>query len=685
VKRIYIVFLSIIAVLATDVYAENSEKKPETFTVNEPTTSILKEPATFILPTIVITPSRMDTTTLKVPGPVSVIGKEEMSISNAQTIPDALRELPGVIVRDDVGNGKTASVDIRGFGEASRMNVLVLIDGRRVNNIDLSGTDWSQIPLDQVSKIEVSRSAGSVLYGDNAVGGVINIITKKGSGPLKINASSLYGSYDREVLKGDASGSLDKLSYNINSSYSNNNGYRENSKLETEDIASRLSYELNDYISLSADAGYHEDWYGMPGALLVSDLASLSRRNTKYPLDKANTADYYAKTGMDAKLKVFGYDVGKLLTDVSFRNRDSDALTFNNLYETDLNTTMWSFNPRYILNVEFWEHFKNDLIFGLDYFNADMDISNGMVAGEKEDIAITKKTTGVYSLDEFTLFELFAVQLGYRYDWARYRFLQIHSSLGPVQNDQIRHLQEGVLSSAISYYMTDKTNIYASYTQSYRLPATDEFYASLPWGTGLNTELQPQSADNYEAGIKQYFGDILYVSGDVFLINMKNEIYFDPFTFTNSNYDKTRRYGLEFEAKVSPFKKLALFSNYTYTMPKFNGGAFDDNEIPLVPKQAFGFGGSYEIINGLKLSTVSNFVGSRRKMSDLFNRAPKAKPYFTTDAKISYIIKSFEIAGGVNNIFDEKYAEVEGYTSFNQEYLYPSPERNYFISACYRF
>ena len=99
----------------------------------------------------------------------------------------------GVVVRDFYGTGKTASVDIRGFGETAPLNVLVLVDGRRVNEIDLSGTDWTQIPIDQIERIEIVRGAGSVLYGDNAVGGVINIITKKPDKPFSARVEGVVG------------------------------------------------------------------------------------------------------------------------------------------------------------------------------------------------------------------------------------------------------------------------------------------------------------------------------------------------------------------------------------------------------------------------------------------------------------------------------------------------------------
>ena len=288
----------------------------------------------FMLPPIVVTPSRMDMTSLKVPGAVTVVNRGDIENSNAQTVTDVLRTATGVIVRDELGNGKAAVIDMRGFGESSKLNVLVLVDGRRINNIDLSGTDWTQIPLDQIEKIEVSRGAGSTLYGDNAVAGVINIITKRGEGPLKVNASSTYGSYDKMVFKGDLSGSVEdfefvnKLSYNLNVSYSDNNGYRENNELETKDIAGSVYYYVNDDINLNASAGFHEDNYGLPGALFVSDLENIHRREAKYPFDEADIGDYYIRAGTYTKLRLFDCDLGKIITDVSFRQRESDSGIF---------------------------------------------------------------------------------------------------------------------------------------------------------------------------------------------------------------------------------------------------------------------------------------------------------------------------------------------------------------------
>ncbi len=137
---------------------------------------------------VVVTATRDVEEIRKIPASVTVVTKEEIEQSNAQNVVDLLRNEVGIEVRDNYGNGKSASVDIRGFGETGLLNTLVLVDGRRVNQIDLSGVDWTQIPLDQVERIEIIRGSGSVLYGDNAAGGVINIITKRPEKPFSAKA-----------------------------------------------------------------------------------------------------------------------------------------------------------------------------------------------------------------------------------------------------------------------------------------------------------------------------------------------------------------------------------------------------------------------------------------------------------------------------------------------------------------
>ena len=177
---------------------------------------------------VVVTATRDAEEIRKIPANVTVITQEGIEQSNSQNVVDLLKDQVDVVVRDFYGNGKTASVDIRGFGETGTLNVLVLVDGRRVNDIDLSGVDWTQIPLDQVERIEIVRGSGSVLYGDNATGGVINIITKRPEKPFSAQAEGVAGSYGYYKGGASAGGKWGPLSAIFSASYQDTDGYREN-------------------------------------------------------------------------------------------------------------------------------------------------------------------------------------------------------------------------------------------------------------------------------------------------------------------------------------------------------------------------------------------------------------------------------------------------------------------------
>src|SRR5574340_708092 len=145
---------------------------------------------------VVVTATRYEEKVTTVPSGVSVISAEDIKNSTAQNIPDLLRTEVGIQVNDLAGNRRSYTVDLRGFGETASSNTLVLVDGRRVNQPDLSGVDWTEIPIERVSRIEIIKGGrGSVLYGDNATGGVINIITKEGEGGLKAGTALAAGSY----------------------------------------------------------------------------------------------------------------------------------------------------------------------------------------------------------------------------------------------------------------------------------------------------------------------------------------------------------------------------------------------------------------------------------------------------------------------------------------------------------
>jgi iron complex outermembrane receptor protein len=172
-------------------------------------------------------------------------------------------------------------MDIRGFGEIGPLNIVVLVDGRRVNEIDLSGVDWSQIPLEQIERIEILRGSGSVLYGDNAAAGVINIITKRPQKPLSFEAGISGGSYHYNNETASVSGKWGPFSGILNGGYHATDGYRDNGFLRAKDLGGKLVYDVNEDLSLNFSGNFHNDDTGLPGNLTKEQIHTLGRRNRR--------------------------------------------------------------------------------------------------------------------------------------------------------------------------------------------------------------------------------------------------------------------------------------------------------------------------------------------------------------------------------------------------------------------
>ncbi len=137
---------------------------------------------------VVVTATMIEEPIREIPKNVTVITREDIEQASSNNVVDLLAREANLNLLSFFGTDKRASVDIRGFGATGVSNVVVMVDGFRLNPPDLAGPDFSSVPLDQIERIEIVRGGGSVLYGDGAVGGVINIITKKG--PAKERGAS---------------------------------------------------------------------------------------------------------------------------------------------------------------------------------------------------------------------------------------------------------------------------------------------------------------------------------------------------------------------------------------------------------------------------------------------------------------------------------------------------------------
>jgi len=638
-----------------------------------------------LLDKIVVTSTRSEEYIQNAPNSVTVITKQEIQNSNAKIIPDLIREKAGVMVKEySAGTGKLANVDIRGFGEAGLSNTLVLVDGRRVTQIDLSGTDWVQIPLDEVERIEIIRGAGSVFYGDNASGGVVNIITKQGKGKPEIKIESKVGSYASYDSKIESEGEIEGINYYAMASVDDSAGFRNNNDIVAKDFGLKLGHKFSQSLNTKLSLGYHKDSYGLPGPLNDDQLNSLGRKATVFPLDDADSLSYFGNFMLETDLE----QRGKFATDISVAARQVKSNYMSVFpWQTDNYITTFGFTPKYILSNSIKEH-DNKLTLGLDYYDAQDHIKDGPPNGENNVIIISKKSLGFYVFDQLDIMDNLLFSNGYRLEKARYNFEQISAEAN--KQSLAKTFDNQVLSSGINYIYDKKdSHCFFNFSQSFRFPLVDEFFSSgYPGfgGGGLDTSLIPQQANNYELGLRHYFTKDIYAGFTLFNMLLHNEIYFDPFTFKSSNYDRTIHQGVEYEFKSRLGDRINLFANYTFTDAYFLKGEFAGNKIPAVPVHKWSAGFDIDLLKGINFTLLTNYVGERRFISDQRNRFPRMASYITVDIGLSYKKDNFTIFGGINNLFDENYYEYGTVSnSSGKKNYYPSCGRNFFIASSFKF
>jgi len=632
---------------------------------------------------VVVTGTRSEEKVERIPANVTVIDQEDIKSSNAKNVPDLLRSQEGIVVRDLLANGKSAQVDLRGFGEAAPYNNLVLVDGRRVNEIDLSGVDWTQIPLDQIERIEIVRGTGTVLYGDNAVGGVINIITKTPSDKLAFSAGTTAGSYSRNKEYLSISGGQGALAASFYGSYDATQGYRENNRYRAKDGGGKIVYDVAQFLSLNLSGSYHEDDYGLPGPLTKEQL-SVNRRASLDPLDKAHTEDGYLKLGSD----LFIGNSGNLVTDLSYRNRNSKSDFPDSLFPfvTDSTIDTYGFTPRYVHKSDVMGH-KNTLVTGVDFYWIDQDLKtySGILSSSTALTGladITRDSYGLYMNDDFSVLENLIVTLGARHEKAEYDLQQRDLSAFPLAPlDETVKESENAYTAGLTWLYSGKSSLFGRYNRSFRFPLTDEvvLFDYMAGKIRVNQDLKPQTGDHYEVGVRHVFTPNLQANITLYRAEIEDEIFFNKDTFTNENYDKTLHQGVEIGGKADFFERLTLFGNYTYEKATFRDGPRDGKDIPAVPRNKFNLGlRIHDVIPNLIFSADYFYVGDSALISDQANLFGKLESYYTINLRLSYAWKCFNAFAGVNNVTDQKYSEygvIGGFTP--TPYYYPAPERNW--------
>lgn len=635
----------------------------------------------------VITPGRTHEYIYNVNKSASVVDEEDIKRMDPKDLQDVLARQAGIMVNGYMNNAKDAQVDMRGYGEAGPMNYVLLVDGRRTNQIDLSGADLSQIDISSVDRIEILRGANSVLYGDNATGGVINVITKKGGAGHHVEYAQEFGSYQYAKERVTARGSEKFLDYFTNYSCQDSDGYRLNNGYEAQDLFSSFTIKPEENVNVCFSSAYHKDWYGQPGAMYPLNIQRDGLAGSRFPDSKAKTEDYFFEVDPRVSGEVSGQEIA-VSCPASYRSRRAESLNVSfNRYETGHHIETMEMRPKVeIASGIFDDLVENKLVLGVDAYHTRDRILSGDITFTKSQLDITKETFGIYASDTALVAKRFLISAGVRGDWARYKFDQYQ----PAPFYDTQDPREAAFETGLGYKYNERSQVYANFARSYRYPATDEFfqsaYESLDYSTWpptvavfpavLNSGLKHQVGNNYEVGIKDNSFGVFDANAAYFVNDNKNEIYYDPISFQNENYHRVMHHGLELEAGADIYKKVRPFLKYTFEKAYFVGGKFASKSVPLVPENKLTLGADISPIEPLSFEAALNYVGERYAASDQTNAAGVLKSYTTMDLGVNFRVKNVRAFFKLNNIFNTRY-----YSNGTKNWLgnvayYPAPGIN---------
>lgn len=624
----------------------------------------------------------------------TVLTEEDIKRSPDMTLQDLLSRQAGIQVQNLFGgtDGARDVIDMRGFGASAVSNTLVLVNGRRLNDVDMAGVDFTAIPKDSIERIEIVRgNAGVVLYGDGAMGGVINIITKTGVAvPNAYRADITYGSFDYTQANIAANHSAGNLALALYGTFINSDAYRENNDFHERNIQGDARYQITGgelYLTVSADT----QRLGLPGGRLVTVNSSeliTDPRGTSTPDDYANKQGLNVTLGGTQKLS----EGVQMIVDAGVRTKDQQSGVFSSFgpnFDSYNNTTLTtsSFTPRLDAGHQLFT-MPGKLLTGMDVYASLYDSDRMLHQGDApiHHYDLTQITVGPYFQETVTAWDNTDIALGARTETAWVSASDIYDASAPggaggvqglpynnTQTDWGAHL-------GVSHNLNDNWNLFGRVGRSFRLPNVDERVGSVPFGVPPNFALRTQTSRDIEAGFKLRWEGLEW-QNSAYVMSLNNEIFYSPATFTNINLDPTRRVGAESGLTYQITPPLQLKGSLTFIDATFRSGQFEGNEVPLVSRWNGNAGVSWNIYKKyVMLDTDLRYIGPRRFDNDAANFQPLMPSVVLVDLKVSGVIDMFNWSLTVQNLmnkenyFDYGIASATTYGTYN---AYPMPGRTF--------
>ncbi|RQD74868.1 MAG: TonB-dependent receptor [Halanaerobium sp. MSAO_Bac5] len=468
---------------------------------------------------VVVTASRYEEAIMDTPVSIEVISQEDIAQSTSQNVADLLNTYTGVSIRDGGGPSRLKQVSIRG---ASPTQVLILLDGQPINDPQGGGFELGLIPTNNIERIEVIKGPASVIYGANAMGGVVNIITKDIELEPQTRVSLNYGSYNNFTYELSHSQRFDDFGVYLSYLNRDSDGPEDEEKLEQKTVFARFNYQLSDYSDLSFTIEDNTSDKTLLGEFDQDDR--FRNLNLKWNTQRENR---------DTSISLFR----------NYQEREAfDSI--HEKYQTGLNINNTNYFTSHILNYGF--EIKEDDVESTDILDDQQKTTN----------------KALYIQDDWEVSDQLNLKIGARYD--------DHEEYGSELSPQI----------GANYKLSDNYSLVASAAQAFKAPTFDDLYGDYGWYVG-DPDLEAETSDNYEISLRF---DHEKTSGQITLFRRdveNNIIYFDKiYPATMINIEGTSEFkGAELVLDRRITNSFNTKLNYTY----LDARDADDNRLTNQP------------------------------------------------------------------------------------------------------
>ncbi|MDR1695505.1 MAG: TonB-dependent receptor [Endomicrobium sp.] len=563
----------------------------------------------------------------------NIVSEKEIENKNTPAMLALISAVPGVFVTK-AASGIKSDAGIRGIGDSFR-KIGLFIDGRP-ETVSVYGCAVSQTLLSgNIGSVEVIKTPDSVLYGGDALGGLVKVTTKKPQKPFEGEVSASYGTYNTQRYFVNIGGLSDRIMYQFSANKASSDGYLKNSGYNADDYYLKFAYKIDDVSEIIAGGKYFAGDELEPGTAPFGGVTGLAAREYNFK-----------RGGADVKYKR------------NFISGDMEVLFFGDFGEHEFSDGFHSKDSTYGIFAHFTDESveNNTLKYGAEY-----RLSDGKVIAAAAPPAMMprgewkKSEFAVFALDEYALTSKAKILAGARYNYDE------------ISGDSF------VPRAGAHYSFSEKITARLTYSRGFRAPYINELYTTPPRNPGL----KPETQDNYEIGVNsKYFETDFDVSA--FVINGDNIIrtVFAPGRipvaqeFRNSGSYVFK--GMEFSVKKEIIDGLKVFAGYSYLDPGDLTQGIVKNKIDLsadyrISRFDFSVGG---------MLAFDYHAGD--------NNAAKFSDFNVFNAKAVYNFTDvFSVFAAADNFTDQKYRMF--IVSFGQAAIYEMPGATYTLGAKYKF